>query len=113
MLFERLMKQYFSQDPLYVDQFSGVWRWSEWAALRPDFAGQDTGVGLVAEERGGGRCAIQCKFHAPGTQISKQALDSFISAGERDPFTRRIVVDTGDASLDQHKRSLSRWRQAP
>ena len=57
--------------------------------------GQDTGVDLVAEEREGGGCAIQCKFHAPGTRISKDALDSFISASARDPFTGRMVLDTG------------------
>ena len=94
-LFERLMKRYFRQDPVYTDRFSDVWRWSEWAARRPEFAGQDTGVDLVAEEREGGYCAIQCKFHAPGTRISKDALDSFISASARDPFARRMVVDTG------------------
>ena len=96
-LFERLMKRYFGQDPIYADRFSHVWLWSEWAALRPDISGQDTGIDLVAEEREGGCCAIQGKFHAPGTQISKKALDSFISASARDPFTRRMVVDTGDA----------------
>ena len=94
-LFERLMRRYFTQDPVYADQFSNVRRWSEWAARRPDFSGQDTGIDLVAEDRAGGCCAIQCKFHAPGTRISKQALDSFISASAREPFTRRIVVDTG------------------
>ena len=40
--------------------------------------------------------AIQCKCYAPGTQISKPHLDSFIAASARDPFTARIMVDTGD-----------------
>ena len=95
-LFERLMKTYFTQDPLYRDRFSEVWLWSEWAALRADFDGKDTGIDLVAEEREGGYCAIQCKCYAPGTRISKSHLDSFISASAREPFTARIVVDTGD-----------------
>ena len=95
-LFERLMKAYFTADPLYRDRFAAVWLWSEWVALRPDFAGGDTGIDLVAEERGGGFCAIQCKCHAPGTRLSKAHLDSFISASAREPFTARIVVDTGD-----------------
>ena len=90
------MKTYFLNDPLYGERFSNVWLWSEWAAARPDFAGADTGVDLVAEERRGGYCAIQCKCYAPGTQISKPHLDSFIAASARDPFTARIVVDTGD-----------------
>ena len=29
-LFERLMKAYFEQDPLYRDRFSDVWLWSQW-----------------------------------------------------------------------------------
>jgi predicted helicase len=39
---------------------------------------------------------FQCKCHAPDTRIDKKALDSFISASARAPFTARIVVDTGD-----------------
>lgn len=77
-LFERLMKRYFQQDPLYRDRFSKVWLWSDWAATRPGFSAKDTGIDLVAEEREGGVCAIQCKCYAPGTRISKKHLDSFI-----------------------------------
>lgn len=95
-LFERLMKAYFTKDPLYKKRFSNVWLWSEWAALKSEFDGTDTGVDLVAEESEGGYCAIQCKCYAPGTRISKSHLDSFIAASARDPFTARIVVDTGD-----------------
>ncbi len=95
-LFERLMKAYFKQDPLYRDRFSQVWLWSDWAATRHDFDGADTGIDLVAEEGDGGFCAIQCKCYAPGTRIAKTDLDSFIAASARDPFISRIFVDTGD-----------------
>ena len=95
-LFERLMKAYFVKDPLYAERFSDVRLWSEWAGSRPGFDAIDTGIDLVAEEREGGHCAIQCKCYAPGTRISKPDLDSFIAASARDPFTARIVVDTGD-----------------
>ena len=71
-LFVRLMKTYFTKDPIYRERFSAVWLWSEWAIERPDFDGTDTGIDLVAEERDGrGYCAIQCKCYAPGTRISK------------------------------------------
>ncbi|MDE0098911.1 MAG: DEAD/DEAH box helicase family protein, partial [Truepera sp.] len=95
-LFERLMKAYFLQDPLYQERFSDVWLWSEWAGLQ-GFSATDTGIDLVAEERNGGYCAIQCKCYAPGTVISKRQIDSFISASARQPFTSRIIVDTGDS----------------
>ncbi len=111
-LFERLMKTYFLEDPLYRERFSNVRLWSEWAAARPDFDGADTGIDLVAEERRGGRCAIQCKCYAPGTQISKPHLDSFIAASARDPFTARIVVDTGDGWGPNARRTIERLKPA-
>ena len=95
-LFERLMRKYFIEDPLYQERFANVWLWADWAAGQPRFNGTDTGIDLVAEEREGGHCAIQCKCYAPGTTISKPHLDSFISASDREPFTSRIFVDTGD-----------------
>ena len=95
-LFEKLMRAYFTEDPVYRDRFSNVWLWGEWASHYPGFDRTDTGIDLVTEERDGGYCAIQCKCYAPGTRISKSDLDSFIAASARDPFTARMVVDTGD-----------------
>lgn len=96
-LFERLMKTYLTKDPLYKNRFSTVQLWSEWAATQPGFHGTDTGIDIVAEDMDtGGYCAIQCKFFSRGTTISKSHIDSFISASNRDPFTSRIIIDTGD-----------------
>ena len=95
-LFERLMKKFFLSDPVYSDRFSDVWLWSDWSHTQALFAGPDTGIDLVAAESDGGYCAIQCKCYAPGTRISKPHLDSFISASACEPFTSRLVVDTGD-----------------
>ena len=95
-LFERLIKTFFQKDPLYRERFSQVWLWPEWALVKRGFDASDIGIDLVAEEREGGYCAIQCKCYAPGTRISKKHLDSFISASAREPFTARIFVDTGD-----------------
>lgn len=91
--FECLIKAYFQKDSLYKGRFSNVWLWSEWTRTRPDFDGVDTGVDLVAEERQGGYCAIQCKCYAPGTRMSKAHLDSFISASARDPFTALRIAE--------------------
>ena len=93
-LFERLMQQYFTIDPIYQERFSEVYRWKEWAALRGHSA-QDLGIDLVAVERDGGYCAIQCKCYAPTTRITKPDIDSFISESNRPHFTSRIIVDTG------------------
>ena len=94
-LFERLMLTYFSQDPDYKEQFSEVWLYKQWAADRTDFDANDIGIDLVAKERDGGYCAIQCKCYAEDTRISKPALDSFISASASELFTSRLIVDTG------------------
>ena len=95
-LFERLIKAYLINDPLYRNRFSAVHLWSEWAASQDGFDGTDIGIDLVAEEFSGGTCAIQCKCYAAGTRISKSHLDSFISASARKPFSARMFVDTGD-----------------
>ena len=92
-LFERLIKTYFEQDPLYRDRFASVSLWSDWAAGQSGFGSTDIGVDLVAEERAGGFCAVQCKCYAPGTRISKGHLDSFISASARDPFTALRIAE--------------------
>ena len=93
-LFERLIRTYLLEDPFYQKRFSEVYLWSEWAELRPEFDGVDIGIDLVAQERDGGYCAIQCKCYAENTRISKGDVDTFISASARDPFTSRIFVDT-------------------
>ena len=69
--------------------------WSEWATYK-GIDRTDTGIDLVAEEAdGSGYCAIQCKCYAQGTRIGSAAIDSFIAASARPPFTSRLVVDTG------------------
>ncbi len=94
-LFERLIRTYLLEDPFYKKRFSEVYLWAEWAQLRPEFDGVDLGIDLVAVERNGGFCAIQCKCYAEDKQVSKSDLDSFISYSNRQPFTARIFVDTG------------------
>ena len=94
-LFEQLMQKYFTEDPDYKDQFSEVYLWKEWAALQTGYDANDIGIDLVAKERHGGYCAIQCKCYAEDTRIAKPALDSFISASASERFTSRLIVDTG------------------
>ena len=94
-LFERLMLTYFSQDPDYQQQFSEVYLYKDWAALQTGYDANDIGIDLVAKERDGGYCAIQCKCYAENTRISKPHLDSFISASASELFTSRLIVDTG------------------
>ena len=90
--FERLIKAALSRHPgIYGDRFQQVWLWDEW----PDKDGGDIGIDLVAQERDGGYCAIQCKFFAPTSPVPKKQIDSFLAASERRPFTARLIVNTG------------------
>ena len=93
--FERLMKQYLSIDPLYKERFTDVYLWKEWAALHTEYDGVDIGIDLVARERDGEYCAIQCKCFAEDTRVSKRQIDSFISASAGESFSKRILVHTG------------------
>ncbi len=71
------------------------------------------GIDIVAEEReNAGYCAIQCKCYASDTRISKTHLDSFISASAREPFTARIVVDTGDEWGPNAVKTITRLKPA-
>ena len=93
--FERLMKQYLSVDPLYKERFTDVYLWKEWAALHTEYDATDIGIDLVARERDGEYCAIQCKCFAEDTRVSKRQIDSFISASAGELFAKRILVHTG------------------
>lgn len=90
--FEKLIKAYLRVDPVFADQFSDVWLWNEY----PGNNGKgDSGIDLVAEDRNTGHhVAIQCKFFAPTTTVSKPMIDSFLAASGKDGFKERIIVST-------------------
>ncbi|KAA1419211.1 DEAD/DEAH box helicase [Nocardioides humilatus] len=92
--FERLMKAYLQVDPVFADQFSDVWLWVDY----PGNGGRhDTGIDLVARDKDTGHyVAIQCKFYAPTSTVSKPMIDSFLAASGRSGFGERIIVSTTD-----------------
>lgn len=108
--FEKLMKAFFRTDPIWADQFEDVWLWTEW----PGNGGKhDTGIDLVAKPRvGDGLVAIQCKFYEPSTTISKDDIDTFLSASGKLGFTGRIVVSTTQ-KWSSHAEDTIRGQQIP
>lgn len=92
--FERLVKAYLQTDPVFADQFSDVWLWNEY----PEREGRpDTGIDLVARDLDTGHeVAIQCKFFAPETSVTKPMIDSFLAASGKAGFGERIIVSTSD-----------------
>ncbi|WP_217884394.1 DEAD/DEAH box helicase family protein [Thioflexithrix psekupsensis] len=96
--FELLIKNYLLTDPQY--SFSDVFLWREWEN-RPQNV--DTGIDIVAKTRDLGEFwAIQCKFYAEDTVLTKKSIDSFFTAsgqsftvnGEIYHFNQRIIVAT-------------------
>ena len=105
-LFERLMQKYFTEDRHYKNRFSEVWLWAEWAENQPGFDRVDRGIDLVAKERDGGYCAIQCKCYAENTRIGESDFATFNLYSDREPFTSRIFVDTSGGWTNNLRKSV-------
>ena len=92
--FEQLMKDFLRTDTQYERLFDEVWLWSEY----PERGNRaDTGIDLVARERDTGELvAIQCKFYAPQTLISKPDIDSFLASSSKAEFRGRMFISTSD-----------------
>jgi len=105
-LFEGLMLRYFMADPLYKNRFRSVQRYREWASDRgADGHKKDLGVDLVAEERNGSFCGIQCKFYSESTPVRTSDIDSFFSLCRGLGIQNTILVNTGrDIGVDALKK---------
>lgn len=99
--FEKLMQRYFLTSPLYSEIYEEVWLWNNF----PYSDTHDIGIDLVAKIRDKDEyCAIQCKFYDENTPISKDDVDTFISAsgkafyinGVEHRYSERIIVSTTD-----------------
>ena len=95
LIFERVMRAAFERNPQYSDRFERVWLWSDWPQRTLLGYGGDSGVDLVAQEVGGGVCAIQCKLYDPGATVPSSDIDSFLAEAGKEPFTSSLLVATG------------------
>lgn len=92
--FERLVKVFLENDTLQGQSYDKVWLFKDWAKER-GLPSNDTGIDLVASHAdGSGFCAIQCKFYAAASSISKKHIDSFVSAASTKDFVSLVIVDT-------------------
>ncbi len=103
-VFERLIKAFLTEDPLFKGRFKAVRLWHEWPGRGAE---HDTGIDLVAEERGGGLCAVQCKFYAGSQYIRREDIDPFLAASGRRPFTARLFVSTTERWSSNAERVLA------
>ena len=103
--FERITKIYLQNDLIQKQYFSKVWFWKDWQKKHQnlDFPAQDSGVDLVAEIRHAPKtfCAIQCKFIASDTAVTKKAMDSFLSLSANPTFVRRILATTSEKEIQK------------
>jgi len=106
--FERLAVAYLSNDPLQVELYQDVQTYAEWASEH-NWDRRDTGIDLVAKLRDEeGYAAIQCKFYDASYRIRKEDIDSFISASGKDPFKRRIIIDTTEKPWSDNAETMIR-----
>ena len=110
-LFEELTRQFLLHDARFAHQFKEVYLWGEWPERRTG----DTGIDLVAipNQQDTGPVAIQCKFYAPGHKVSKADIDTFLSASGKEPFARRIVVDTSSTNWGTNAQDAIEGQQIP
>ena len=101
--FERLVKWWLTQDPIWSRKIKNVWLWGEW----PDYPGRDIGIDLVGEMTDGTLCAVQAKCFDENRDIPKSELDSFISAASHRTFQHRLLVATTDGLSANAKRMLA------
>jgi predicted helicase len=106
--FERLAVAYLTHDPVQVQQFESVQTYKDWASEQ-GWDARDTGIDLVAKlSDEDGFAAIQCKFYDPKHRIRKEDIDSFISASGKEPFKRRVIVDTTDVPWSENAETMLR-----
>jgi predicted helicase len=98
--FEKLVKVFLENDPTQTQQYEEVWHYSTWAAGQEGYSKKDIGIDLVAKIRGQDTyCAIQCKCYQSESQITKEHLDSFVSASANKHFSRLLLIDTSSQGI--------------
>ena len=85
--FEKLIKMYLENEPIYMSKLDKVWMWSDFPYR--DRIG-DTGIDLVAKTFDDEYWAIQCKFYAEDHQITKADVDTFLSTSSN-AFTPALI----------------------
>lgn len=111
--YERLCAAFLTNDPVQAEQYEQVWSWTEWA-VEHGWSGKDRGIDLVAKLRGhDGFAAVQCKFYAPQHRIAKADIDSFLSASAKDPFVRRVVMDSTEVAWSENAEAMLVGQQIP
>ena len=88
--FEKFVKWFLKNDPVWASQVKDIWLWDE-HPKRSEW-GPDCGIDLVFESYLGDVWAVQAKCFAPESSIKKEDMDSFISESSDSRFQGRLLV---------------------
>ena len=58
--------------------------------------GKDLGIDLIFQDIDGNKWAVQSKGYSPKTSITKESIDSFISASPNSKFYGRLLIASTD-----------------
>lgn len=110
--FERVMLDFFKADRHYRNRFGNrVWLWKRWARDN-DISRPDEGIDIVAQERNGDLCAVQCKCYADDGSIDLKALGTFMAASKTYNMKNLILVYTGDHITEKAEHHLKKHNGA-
>ena len=107
--FERLMKNFLLTYPEYQGKFSDVWLWNDFP-FKNELGTVDLGIDIVCKTSDGEFWAVQCKFYAETTPITKSAVDTFLATSSKtfngQKFTARLWISTSDNLTDNAEITL-------
>lgn len=96
--FERFVKWFLMNDPVWSAKVDTVWMWKEW----PDRDKEDeSGIDLVFRDKDGELWAVQAKCHQPNNDVTKSEMDSFLSESNSDEFSKRLLISSS-YNLSRH-----------
>ncbi len=113
--FEVFCEQFIRTDPIQTERFEQVWSWMDW----PGRDGRtDTGIDLVAKERGTGHLVgIQCKFFAPRAVLDWKHVSTFVGMLGQPDFHSGLIISTAgkesknlQPNLDKNSKHINIWR---
>ena len=113
--FEDFCEAFFKEGLAAGYDFDQVWPWDDWPGR--DERG-DTGIDLVARERGSGDLvAIQCKFYSPQATLSWPNVATFVGMLGQPQFSSGLIVSTAGAessnlhsNIQRHEKPIHVWR---
>ncbi|ABM69340.1 DEAD/DEAH box helicase [Prochlorococcus marinus] len=106
--FEKFIKWFLKNDPVWESQVKNIWLWDE-HPKRSEW-GPDCGIDLVFEDFQNKTWAVQAKCFAPESSIKKEDMDSFISESSDSRFQGRLLVASTDRIGNNADRLLHRHK---